>query len=323
MHISALHYGKIFFENYLTSQPVSELLIVDVGAQDVNGSLRQVAPLGCVYVGVDFVAGVGVDLVLNDPYKLPFETGSVDAVVCSSVYEHSEFFWLLFLESLRILKPTGLLYLNAPSNGALHRYPIDAWRFYPDAGKSLTNWARHNGMNAVLLESFIGAKQGDLMQDGMWNDFVAVIARDENYLPKNNVGMIAAKSDVHSAYVLGSDLPVAAIDFMPDLLLMDEQMQELTHARSRERCMNQIFETEHAEKERLRQAIQIEQEEKERLRQAIQIDQKEKERLWQAIQIEHDEKKNLCGQLNRMRNSRSWRYTSWLRNIFTMIRGNE
>lgn len=279
MHISALHYGKIFFEKYLTNQPSSEIIIVDVGAQNVNGSLRQVAPLGCKYLGVDFVAGAGVDIVLNDPYKLPFETGSVDAVVCSSVYEHSEFFWLLFLESLRILKPTGLLYLNAPSNGALHRYPIDAWRFYPDAGKSLTNWARHNGMNAVLLESFIGAKQGDLMQDGMWNDFIAVIAKDEDYIQKNNFRMVDAKSEIHSAYVRGSDLPVAAIELMPDLLLMEEQIRELERARSNEKCMSQLVE---------------------------------------KIQ---DEKEKLCNEINLMRNSRCWRYTSWVRNIFNVIGG--
>lgn len=267
MHISALYYGKRFFETYLANNPPSELLIVDVGAQDVNGSLRQVAPRDCKYVGVDFVAGAGVDIVLKDPYILPFETGSVDAIVCSSVYEHSEFFWLLFLECLRILKPTGLLYLNAPSNGAMHRYPIDAWRFYPDAGKSLTNWARHNGMQAVLLESFIGAKSGDLMQDGMWNDFVGVIARDENHLPQTNKKIIDHEADIIFAYGHGSQLPVAAIESTPDLLLMKAQMHELAHATSRE--------------------------------------------------------ESLRNEINAMLHSRSWRYTSWLRYILKVARGNK
>lgn len=308
MHISALHYGKLFFDTYLRSHLSSSLIIVDVGAQDVNGSLRQLAPQNCQYVGVDFVPGAGVDIILDDPYKLPFETGSVDAVVCSSVYEHSEFFWLLFLESLRILKPNGLLYLNAPSNGALHRYPIDAWRFYPDAGKSLTNWARHNGMNAVLLESFIGAKRGDLTSDGMWNDFVAVIARDENHLPKNTQRIIDNEFDIHSAYALGSDLPVAQIEFMPDLLLMGEQINDLKQAWSREESMSQL--------------IQAEKSEKESLRQAVQTVQAEKELLSKNNQALNAKKEKLLNELYIMRKSRSWRYTKWIRHILNVIRRN-
>ena len=60
-------------------------------------------------------------IVLEDPYKLPFDSDSVDIVICSSCFEHSEMFWLLFLEVMRILKPTGLFYMNAPSNGAFHK----------------------------------------------------------------------------------------------------------------------------------------------------------------------------------------------------------
>ena len=34
-----------------------------------------------------------------------------------------------------------LFYLNAPSNGEFHRYPVDCWRFYPDAGGALGDLA--------------------------------------------------------------------------------------------------------------------------------------------------------------------------------------
>jgi SAM-dependent methyltransferase len=121
------------------------LTIVDIGSQDVNGSLRSVAPPNNKYIGVDFVEAKGVDVVITDPYSLPFEDESVDAVVSSSCFEHSEFFWLLFNEALRILKPTGLLYINVPSNGQFHRYPVDCWRFYPDSGVALQNWGKRSG----------------------------------------------------------------------------------------------------------------------------------------------------------------------------------
>ena len=176
MHASAMMYGKLFFETYLKN--AQDITIVDVGAQDINGSLRSVVPVNVNYVGLDFEKGKGVDIVITDPYVLPFETESVDAVVSSSCFEHSEFFWLSFNEILRILKPSGLLYLNAPSNGIFHRYPVDCWRFYPDSGVALQNWGKRNGYNCALLESFIGAKIR------IWHDFVAVFVKDSEYSPK-------------------------------------------------------------------------------------------------------------------------------------------
>lgn len=149
---------------------------MDLGSQDVNGSLRSVAPPSSDYVGVDFAEGRGVDVVISDPYKLPFDDGEFDVCVSSSCYEHSEFFWLSFLEALRIVKAGGLLYLNVPSNGPFHRYPVDCWRFYPDAGIALERWGAHNGLEVELLESFVGNRQ-----TGVWNDFVAVFSKGGNH----------------------------------------------------------------------------------------------------------------------------------------------
>ncbi len=175
MHHTAMTNCKHFFDCYGDSLPVGDgVTVVDIGSQDVNGSLRDVTPGHFKYVGVDMVPGRGVDIVLNDPYTLPFESESVDVVLSSSCFEHSEMFWVLFLEVLRILKPSGLFYLNVPSNGNFHRYPVDCWRFYPDGGGALATWARHNGFNAVLLESYISRQDQDI-----WNDFVGVFLKDE------------------------------------------------------------------------------------------------------------------------------------------------
>lgn len=172
MHDTAMFFGEEFFKTYLGES--TGKVIVDVGAQDVNGSLRSVAPENNKYIGIDFVEGKGVDLVFDDPYTLPFDDEAADVVVCSSCFEHSEFFWLLFNDILRILKPSGLLYLNVPSNGTFHRYPIDSWRFYPDSGIALQNWGRRSGYTPILLESFIGNQKFH-----GWNDFVGVFLKDE------------------------------------------------------------------------------------------------------------------------------------------------
>ncbi|MCU1736109.1 MULTISPECIES: rhamnan synthesis F family protein [unclassified Pseudomonas] len=177
MHPSALNYGRLFFETYRANLPV-RAKVVDIGSQNVNGSIRDVCPDGYEYIGVDFVAGNGVDIILDDPCLLPFENESIDVVVCSSCFEHSEMFWLVFNEILRVLKPVGLLYVNAPSNGYIHRYPVDCWRFYPDAGHALVTWAKRNGYNPVLLESFVGPKSSEAAE-GAWNDFISIFAKDQ------------------------------------------------------------------------------------------------------------------------------------------------
>lgn len=193
MHVSALRHAKLFFETYVDAPSA----IVDIGAQDVNGSLRSVAPEGCSYTGVDFAKGRGVDVVIGDPYSLPFEDGAFDVCVSSSCFEHSEFFWLTFLEIIRILKSGGLFYLNVPSNGFFHRFPVDCWRFYPDSGIALEHWARRNGYNVTLLESFTGAQH-----QGIWNDFVAVFGKDRPTHPTN---IQENYEDFTNGYIAGRD----------------------------------------------------------------------------------------------------------------------
>lgn len=227
MHSSALKYGKSFFDNYLSGHKPEELLIVDVGAFDVNGSLRQFSPKGASYIGVDFSEGRGVDIVLSNPYCLPFDSDAVDAIVCSSVFEHSEFFWILFLECLRVLKPTGLLYINVPSNGMVHRYPIDGWRFYPDAGVSLVNWAKHSGFNAILLESFIAPKLGAINGEGMWNDFVVVIGKNERDVQSYPNRIIDHEKNAFCGQAYKREIPWVAGGDSPDSKLLAEQAAKL------------------------------------------------------------------------------------------------
>lgn len=173
MHKSALTYARHFFDTYASHLP--ELRVMDLGALDVNGSLRDVAPTNISYVGVDFAEGKGVDVILKDAYALPFEDQSFDACVSSSCFEHADFFWLTFNEVMRVLKPHGLFYVNAPANGIFHRYPVDCWRFYPDAAGALARWGRRSGYDPMVLECFWGKQGGD-----GWNDYVAVFVKDRS-----------------------------------------------------------------------------------------------------------------------------------------------
>jgi len=202
MHPTALENGKRFFDTYVANQDDS-ISIVDIGAQNINGSLKDVAPSGKRYLGVDFVAGKGVDVVLDDPYVLPFEDNSVDVIICNSCFEHSEFFWLLFLEVVRVLKPAGLFYLNAPSNGYFHRYPVDCWRFYPDSGQAMERWAQRNGYRTALLESFVSNQYRGLNDEFAWNDFVAVFVKDKNESYRFPTRIVDSFTDFTNGRVMG------------------------------------------------------------------------------------------------------------------------
>ena len=126
------------------------------------------------------IAGPNVDIVQVDPYILPFEDGTFDIITSTSVFEHSQMFWLLSNEIFRVLKPDGIFYLNAPSNGPYHTYPVDCYRFYPDAGTAIMEWGIRSGFkNLTILESFIGNKQND-----NWNDFVCIYLKDKHFASK-------------------------------------------------------------------------------------------------------------------------------------------
>ena len=185
MHTSAYRTGKQFFDNYCN---FGSLQVVEIGSQNLNAQIclrDHKTPNIISYTGLDFVSGNGVDIVLDDPYKYPFEDNSVDVIVSTSCYEHVEMFWVSFMESMRILRPSGLLYLNAPSSWMhYHRCPVDCWRFYPDAAKALEAWGKYNKLNTMVLETYIATP---IDEDS--SDWVAVFLKDANYeyLYKNRI----------------------------------------------------------------------------------------------------------------------------------------
>lgn len=151
--------------DWLAALPAPVLL--DLGAADVNGSYRDLfRHPGLRYLGADLAPGPGVDVVLDDPYRLPFDDASVDLVLSGQMLEHCEFFWRAFEEMVRVLRPGGRIFLIAPSAGPIHRYPVDCYRFHPDAFHAL---ARHAGVHLV-----------DVWHDerGPWKDVVGVFSRE-------------------------------------------------------------------------------------------------------------------------------------------------
>ena len=182
MHLTSFENAKRFKQTYPTS-PADN--IAEVGSQIVEGqsSLRSLFSGISSYTGFDFSNGKGVDIILKSPYKLPSPDNSFTRVISSSCFEHAEFFWESFLEMARICTDNGLIYIQAPSNGKFHRYPVDCWRFYPDSGIALQNWARQKQIPITLLESFTTNQKADC-----WNDFIAIFFKgDIDRAPINRI----------------------------------------------------------------------------------------------------------------------------------------
>jgi SAM-dependent methyltransferase len=172
MHDSAKAFGFLFFDTYSEYFTKGETtpIALEIGVGTDKTLENKAILAGFNYHGIDQIHTDNPD----DVYTLPFADGSVDVVVSSSCFEHDFFFWITFLEIMRVLKPNGLFYLNAPSKGGFHRYPLDCYRFYPDAGAALVKWGKKNRMDVHLLETFT-----DLSVES-WKDYVAVFLKDES-----------------------------------------------------------------------------------------------------------------------------------------------
>ena len=160
MHPSALKSFIDFKNIYLSKFNNKSIKLIEIGSLAVNSSIKLNLDKNIDYLGVDICKGENVDIVLEDPYKLPFENESVDAVISISTFEHTQFFWLSYLEILRVLRNDGLFFLNAPSNSKFHRHETDNWRFYPDSSLALQKWGEKNNFSPKVLEHFTNFETG-------------------------------------------------------------------------------------------------------------------------------------------------------------------
>lgn len=167
MHQSSMDNMRRCIRKYLDPRPRRDrkLVVVDLGATDINGSYRALFDTAHFdYIGVDLAAGPGVDLVIDDPHRIPLAAASADVVVSGQMLEHNAFFWLTFQEKVRLLHDDGFIFMIAPSRGQIHRYPADCYRFFPDSYAALAKLT-----NTVLVDCWL--------DDNHWGDLVGVFRK--------------------------------------------------------------------------------------------------------------------------------------------------
>ncbi|CAE8639938.1 unnamed protein product [Polarella glacialis] len=171
------YYLGQFLNMHLNSS--ANLSILEVGSMERDvGYPRRMAHPRWSWFGVDIQQAPGVDLVLEDPYSLPFADRSFDAVVCTEVLEHADFFWLTFQELSRV--SNSLVFVISPSRGPYHDFPRDSWRWRADAPSSMARWAQRVGIPIVVRESFILLDDPTHPWDwDKWGHMVAVFERGD------------------------------------------------------------------------------------------------------------------------------------------------
>jgi len=122
MHKSSYELMELFVHNFSDKLIRSKIQVLDFGSKNVNGSYRNIfSDERYKYTGVDIEPGDNVDIVIDNSYYWPiFNSNEFDVIVSGQALEHTEFFWLIFKEFKRLLKPGGLLCCIAPSSGYEH-----------------------------------------------------------------------------------------------------------------------------------------------------------------------------------------------------------
>lgn len=179
MHPASLEKMRHFRSVYVDDGYDQPVRVLDVGSLTVSeaGSENLLNYRKCfegarfAYTGLDLAPGRNVDVVPADPYRWDeIDDESFEIVISGQALEHNPYFWITLAEMARVLVPGGLVCIIAPSRGFVHRFPLDCWRFFPDAGPALCAY-----VDLELLESYVEVRRLRKVTHGqLWHDFLLI-----------------------------------------------------------------------------------------------------------------------------------------------------
>lgn len=221
MHSTSFLKAKAFVDAYVNTKfdtTNEKIRILDVGSKSYSGhdTYRELLMNNQIeYIGLDVEKGKNVDIVPKNAFIWnELENESFDFCISGQTFEHNPFFWVTFSEIARILKQDGMVCVIAPGRGEVHRYPVDCWRFYPDAWNSL---CVYSGLEIVecTFEDFEfnhteeGAEWCDSCVVARKPSFNTIIASDIFYTRISNI--TSTLPDDTDAALNKSDKPAVAL----------------------------------------------------------------------------------------------------------------
>ena len=115
-HVEQMKFISLVEEHFLHKH-TPKLKILEVGSYVVNLSPRDYFK-GCEYVGVDLVAGPGVDLVCSG-HEVELPDKSFDAAITCEAFEYNPYWVETFRNMYRLTKPGGVVVLTCASRGRI------------------------------------------------------------------------------------------------------------------------------------------------------------------------------------------------------------
>ena len=160
MHPQAFVFAKAALKQMRLEQPV----VVEIGARDINGSVRQLLWRARSYVGVDVAPGHSVDVVANGATFAPLE--APDLVVSTETLEHTDQACAIVGNAALMLRPGGRLLVTcatdprAPHSGT-DGGPLREGEFYRNVARDdLVGWVEQAGLQVLTCEAH--PDRGDL-----------------------------------------------------------------------------------------------------------------------------------------------------------------
>jgi SAM-dependent methyltransferase len=157
--------------------------IVDALSEQVPKLYGTVADIGCGYMPYKSLVldppsrverYLGIDLANSayhrpdlewDGRTIPLKDNSTDCALATEVFEHCPCPEVVMRETLRVLKPGGLLFLTVPFLWPLHCVPHDEYRYTPFA---LERHLRNAGFVDIKLRALGGWDASLAQMIGLW-----------------------------------------------------------------------------------------------------------------------------------------------------------
>jgi SAM-dependent methyltransferase len=175
-----------------------------VGYSDIRCFFR-----GEKFVGIDYIAGPGVDHV-DDIRRLTLADGSVKTAICLEVLEHVDDIWSAANELFRVLSEDGILIISVPFEIRIHGSPHDYWRFTPSGLEYLFRSFEHKFL------SYVGPVNNP-------KNVVAVLSKNTIDLSKLQPEVLLWQARWESPLIkIKRRLPNKVYSFLPRLFLGDE-----------------------------------------------------------------------------------------------------
>lgn len=152
------------------------LEIIEIGAHEVNGNIRQYFESGNHYTGLDLTDGPGVQVVASGH---DFgNTGTYDITIACEVMEHNPYWIETIYNMVRITKPGGLVIITCASKGRIEH------------GTNRTNPVESPGTNASGWEYYKNISTGDIKRN----------LKIDNHFSKFKIKYVSTSCDL---YIIG------------------------------------------------------------------------------------------------------------------------